>query len=348
MRFRGDERKRVPQAIAGSLERFARISLFRQRLHQFGAIEQLHQLGDRFLGRSMFSGDVARDDRLRLENRIDENVVAHGPLVQNGVNGARDGAAPRKLLIIRHLLNGDLTRSVVGARRRVTETEIEAGAHDALGLVDIDECRAQADDLRRESDLAGAEIVIIVFDEAGEDIGEGILAADTEGPARARLARRIRGPEPDRRCPIFVALPRRTAPDVAEQAIPGVADAAGHPRHRLDLAVVGDADLARTVMAAFGIGPGIVALDADHEAAGKLIVAPGLLAAKPAVQRVFAERLAVKSAAGRAHDPILRLRPQTAGMAADEAATPAPNRNDRRRLIGGKGDVGPGRPAPPR
>src|SRR5215469_3775652 len=126
-----------------------------------------------------------------------------------------------------------LTRSVVGAKRRVSaETDVEAGAHDALGLVDIDECRAQADDLRRESDLAGAEIVIIIFDEAGEDIGEGILAADTDGPARARLARRIRGAEEDRRGPIFVALPRRTAPDVAEQAIPGVTDAAGHARHR--------------------------------------------------------------------------------------------------------------------
>src|SRR5215813_404204 len=100
-----------------------------------------------------------------------------------------------------------------------------------------------------------------------------------------------------------------------------------------DLAVIGDTDLARTVVAALGIGPGIVALDADHKAAGELIVATGLRAAKPAVQRVFAERLAVKSAAGRAHDPVLRLRPQTAGMAADVAAAPAPNRNDRRRCL---------------
>src|SRR5260221_11197779 len=296
----------------------------------------------------MFSGEVTRDDRLRLEDRIDENVVAHDPLVPCGVNGRRDGAAPRKPPIIRHCRNGGLMLSVVGARRRVTEPEIEAGAHDALGLVDIDECRAQADDLRRESDLAGAEIVIIVFDEAGEDIGEGILAADTDGPARARLARRIRGPKQDRGRPIFVALPRRPAPDVAEQTIPGVTDAAGESRERLDLAVVGDADLAPPAMAAFGIGPGIVALDADHEAAGELIVAPGLRAAKPTVQRVFAEGLAVKSAAGRAHDPVLRLRPHTACMAADVAAAPAPNRDDRRRLIGGKGDVGPGRPAPPR
>src|SRR6201993_1487682 len=89
---------RVRSAHGNSLERFARISPFRQRLHQFGAVEQLHQLGDRFLSRSMFAGDVARDDRLRLENRIDENVVAHDPLVPREVNGARDGAAPRKLL----------------------------------------------------------------------------------------------------------------------------------------------------------------------------------------------------------------------------------------------------------
>src|SRR5262245_41579970 len=53
-----------------SLERLARKSPLRKRLHQFGAIEQLHQLGDRFLRRRMFSGDVARDDRLRLEDRI--------------------------------------------------------------------------------------------------------------------------------------------------------------------------------------------------------------------------------------------------------------------------------------
>src|SRR5215831_14413096 len=325
-----------------SLERLARKSPLRKRLHQFGAIEQLHQLGDRFLRRRMFSGDVARDDRLRLEDRIDENVVAHDPLVPHGVNGPRTATAPRYASSYHTAFaQRVLTPSVVGATRRVTaETDVEAGAHDALGLVDIDQCGTQADDLRRERDLAGAEIVIIIFDETGEDVGEGIFTADTDGPSRAHLARRIRGAEDDRGRPIFVALPRRTAPDVAEQAIPGVADAAGHARQRPDLAVIGDADLAGAVVAALGIGPGIVALDADHKAAGKLVVAAGLRAAKPAVQRVFAERLAVKRAAGRAHDPVLRLRPQTAGMAADVAAAPAPNRNDRRRLMDGKAHVG--------
>src|SRR5262249_58245822 len=61
----------------GSLERLARKSPLGQRLHQFGAIEQLRQLGDRLLGRSMFAGDVTGADRLRLEDRIDEDVVAH-------------------------------------------------------------------------------------------------------------------------------------------------------------------------------------------------------------------------------------------------------------------------------
>src|SRR5262245_16229459 len=221
-----------------SLERLARKSPLRKRLHQFGAIEQLHQLGDRFLRRRMFSGDVARDDRLRLEDRIDENVVAHDPLVPHGVNGPGTATAPRHASSYHTAFaQRVLTRSVVDARRWITaETDVEAGAHDALGFFDIDECRPQPRDLRRERNLAGAEIVIVIFDEAGEEVGEGIFPADADGPSRARLARRISGPEDDRGRPIFVALPRRTAPDVAEQAIPGVTDAAGHARQRPDLA----------------------------------------------------------------------------------------------------------------
>src|SRR5215470_1853328 len=176
--------------------------------------------------------------------------------------------------------------------------------------------------------------------------GEGIFPADADGPSRARLARRISGPEDDRGRPIIVALPGAATPDVAEEAIPGVADAAGHARQRADLAVIGNADLARAVVAAFGIRPGIVALDADHEAAGELIVATGLGAADEAMLIVLAERLAKKIAAGRAHDPVLLRGPQTARMAAEIAAAPAPNRDDRRRrLIDGKAHVGRARRA---
>src|SRR5262249_47419311 len=77
----------------------------------------------------------------------------------------------------------------------------------------------------------------------------------------------------------------------------------------------------------------IVALDADHEAAGKLIVATGLGAADEAMLIVLAERLAEKIATGRAHDPVLLRGPQAARMAAQEAARPAPRRDDRRRRL---------------
>src|SRR5262249_19241491 len=157
----------------------------------------------------MFSGDVARDDRLRLEDRIDENVVAHDPLVPRGVNGPRTATAPRHASSYHTAFaQRVLTPSVVGARRRVTaEPDVEAGAHDALCLVDIDECGTQADDLRRERNLAGAEIVIVIFNEAGEDVGEGVFTADADGPSRACLARGIGSSEDDRGRPIIVALP---------------------------------------------------------------------------------------------------------------------------------------------
>src|SRR5262249_46977000 len=273
-----------------------------------------------------------------LNNFLDRLLVPHGV---DGL-GRGDGAALCKATLIRRSLNGGLTRSVIGgARRCVTETEIEAGAHDALGLFDIDECRAQPGDLRREGNLAGAEIVIVIFDEAGEKASEGIFPADADGSSRARLARRISGPEDDRGRPIIVALPRAATSDVAEEATPGVADAAGHARQRADLAVIGNADLARAVMAAFGIRPGIVALDADYEAAAKLIVATGLGAANQAMLIVLAERLAEKIAAGRAHDPVFLRGPQTPRMAAKVAAAPAPNRDGRRRrLVDGKAHVG--------
>src|SRR5262245_50584264 len=71
-----------------------------------------------------------------------------------------------------------------GNRRGVTaEAKIETGAHHALGLPDVDEGRAEPGDLRDEADLAGAEIVVAVLDEAGKEAGEGIFAADADGPS---------------------------------------------------------------------------------------------------------------------------------------------------------------------
>ena len=71
-----------------------------------------------------------------------------------------------------------------------------------------------------------------------------------------------------------------------------------------------------------------------------MIVAASLRAAEPAVRLMSAERLAEKRAAGRAHDPVFLLCPQTARMAADIAAGPAPNRSERRRLIERSAHVG--------
>src|SRR5262249_21344888 len=86
---------------------------------------------------------------------------------------------------------------------------------------------------------------------------------------------------------------------------------------------------------------GIVALNADHEAAGKLIVATGLGTADPAMLIVLAERLAEKIAAGRAHDPVFLRGRKTARMAAEIAAAPAPDRAGRRRRpLEGKAIVG--------
>src|SRR5262245_29415959 len=134
------------------------------------------------------------------------------------------------------------TWSLPGRNRScpTAETQVETGAHDALGLRDIGECRAQSGDLRREADLGGAEIVIAILDEAGQEIGEGVFATDGDGPSRAGRARRIGRPENGRRRPIVVALPGATPPAVAETEMPSVADATGDGRQRPDLAVIGD------------------------------------------------------------------------------------------------------------
>src|SRR5262245_364563 len=149
--------------------------------------------------------------------------------------------------------------------------------------------------------------------------------------------RRIRGPEEDGRRPIIVALPRAATLDVAQEAIPAIADTPGDRR-------LGDAQFARAVVAALGIDPGIVALNAGHKAAGELIVAASLHAPKRAIRLMLAERLAVKRPAGRLDDPVLLRRPRAARVTADIAARPVPKRGGRRwRLIQRSAHVGAGR-----
>src|SRR5262245_5130460 len=80
-------------------------------------------------------------------------------------------------------------------------------------------------------------------------------------------------------------------------------------------------------MCAIGVRPAIVALHADHEAAGCLVVAAGLDAADPSVQIMLADGLALESAAFRPDDPFLAAAPKTARVGARIAARPAPSRS---------------------
>src|SRR5262245_64613269 len=78
--------------------------------------------------------------------------------------------------------------SVSGSDRAAVapaELEVEAGFDHALALLDVEvgECCSIG-----QADVAGAEVVVVVFDEAGEPIQERIFAADADGPAAARLA----------------------------------------------------------------------------------------------------------------------------------------------------------------
>src|SRR5262249_57052896 len=94
----------------------------------------------------------------------------------------------------------------------------------ARGGFDVDEGRTQPGDLRRKADGAGAEIVISVFDEAGQNLAERVFTADTHRPSRPRLTRDIGRSEHDRGGRVLVALPGATAAAVTEKAAPGAAD----------------------------------------------------------------------------------------------------------------------------
>src|SRR5262245_21019619 len=87
-------------------------------------------------------------------------------------------------------------------------------------------------------------------------------------------------------------------------------------------------------MAALGIGPSIVGLDAGAPAASELIVATGLHAGQPAVDIVIA---GPEERSNRRRVNKLPPCPQAAGVATDVAAGPGPypdhQRRRRRRLV---------------
>src|SRR5712691_2677352 len=181
-----------------------------------------------------------------------------------------------------------LSRASVAGHDRPAEAEleIEAGFHDVLGFANIDIGEHPARD-GREGDRAGAEVVVVVLDHSAEPVGERVFAADADRPSPAILARSDghgggRGDEPG----VVVPFPGAAALDVAEEAVPGITDAAGDRGQRLRARVEsGQAD-DRIEMSARRIRPIEVALDAKHPTAN-LPVAPGLDAAD-SVARVMA------------------------------------------------------------
>src|SRR5262245_10268244 len=227
--------------------------------------------------------------------------------------GARPGAS--------HL--SSCGRSVPGDDRAGAEFEVEAALHDALALVDVDVDERHGRE--GEWQVLGAEVVVVVLDEAGEPIQEGIFAADAHRPAGAGLvggqhrAGQCRNDVPG----VIVLLPGPAALKVEEKPVPAIAQAAGHRAQRLGVRAEDRSQSERIDMAAVRFGPGIVALDADHETAGELIIAARLHAGDPAAGVMAAE---VGSRNGDAYDrgrgDVLG-QPQTAAAARDIAAGPA-------------------------
>ena len=85
------------------------------------------------------------------------------------------------------------------------KAEVEAGFHDALGFVDAEDEGRSTD----ETEVSTAEVVKIVFDEASEVVGKGILSADANRPAAAGIANRSDDhPISERK---FIALPSAAA-----------------------------------------------------------------------------------------------------------------------------------------
>src|SRR5262249_23669011 len=150
--------------------------------------------------------------------------------------------------------------------------EVDPAFDDALGFLDgVGEERAIN---VGERCVAVAEVVVIVLDEGADPVGEGILAADADRPAAAG---HVGGAPPDAvGIKKIVALPGAATLHIAEEAIPGIADAAGHRSQRLHRGLMDEGSKQRADVAGRGIGPGVVTGDADDPAACKLIVAASL------------------------------------------------------------------------
>src|SRR6266508_2054365 len=120
-----------------------------------------------------------------------------------------------------------LPGSVSGDHRPPAPAQIEAGSQDTLAFANVDivvehPCR------RDERERARSKVVVVIFDQPGQVIGEGIFTADTNGPTAARLIRRRDQYAGEQvKSVVVVALPCTTALHVAEEAVPAIPDPGG-------------------------------------------------------------------------------------------------------------------------
>src|SRR6266508_864399 len=231
---------------------------------------------------------------------------------QNRSPGTKPGAS-RFLCVLGSVPGGD--------RAVPTELEVDAAFHDALALTNVD------DGAIGERVRASAEVVVVVLDETGQPIREGIFPADADGPTAASLARRRERRSAEGEF-VVVTFPGAAALHVAEETVPGITDPTGDGGQRPDPRVIGEAGKEKIVVTAMRVGPTVVALDTEHDLTD-LVVAADLDAADDVV-RIMAAR---RDAGRKCHIGPVLLRPKAADMAAEVAAGPAEVHWDRRRSL---------------
>src|SRR5262249_4166474 len=104
-----------------------------------------------------------------------------------------------------------IVHSVFGDDRPPTPSGIQADLEDALGFPDVD-VRGNEAVWKEERVGASAEVVIIIFRESREPVGEGVLCADAYGPAATSLGcRSLNQAGGDAQHIVVIALPGAAA-----------------------------------------------------------------------------------------------------------------------------------------
>src|SRR5947208_13065948 len=167
---------------------------------------------------------------------------------------------------------------ISGDERRLAKSPVEPGVDNMLVFANVD--IAQREGAKRERNANRAEAVVVILDKARQIKGNAIFKTRAVGPTAARL---VPGREPEGTLNnVLVAFPGAAGLHVAEQPIPGIADAAGHRRQRSRSRAISRPDEERVRMGAHCIGPVKVCLGTEHPAGG-LIVAAALDTAEEGV-----------------------------------------------------------------